>query len=392
VRTPSFSLDVLRSALTTSLSMQQVVGSGSGAEACFSLKELQQLLQAEFGAATAAKIQWCFVPFEYLARRPGQEQLVVSDVPVSALLPHIPVLLECCAKLIAASSPLEGPITARNASKFMSRVLAVLQLKSLQQRLGSDKELQQCIDMLEAALPSFIAAGQEQQQQQPSSTDAKGAAAGACEPSAPAAAAAAAAAAGSAGKPPKGPKHPPSRASRGNTTPQDTSAAAAAVQHHQHISITGRHSHRSSSSSSSKELSLAAVLSLVTPLTTQPCSPFLPDFPQLLIAWARLVYGQLSVVSRISVVPLMIFHWRTLLQLLGMCMHGTATINDDDSGSSSSGSSSGGSSSGSSSKRYRPMSLSSAVQHIEGLLRLLQFTSMQAQFTSAEVRGFRVRD
>lgn len=327
--------------------MQQAGGMASAPEAGLSLKDLQQLLLAEFGAAAAARIQWCLSPFEYLARRRGHQQLFVDSVSVSALLPHIPFVLEYCTNLVAASTASQAAAAARKSAAFTSQVLAVLSVRGVQEQLGGTQQLQPYISVLEAALPSFQVASQ----QQPSNAATPGTSTGTRQSSA------GHAAGFTAGLPPAGPSSV-GRAGRGHP-------AAGAGQ-----TAAGPRAPRSSRSSSSTEFSLAALVAAVAPFAAQASNPLSPDFPELLEAWGRLVYGELADPGGILVAHLMMYHWKTLLRFLRLCLLGEASVG---SGSP------------------RPMPVSTAILHVEGLLHLLQYASMQALFTQQQFKKVTAR-
>lgn len=123
----------------------------------FTLRDLEQLLAAECGAAGSAReLMWSLAPLEWLARRRGQRQLFVgSGMAVSSLLTHIPYLLDFISHLVRHGSPVQAPVILRKAVAFLSRLLAVLGVPGVQARLGGHAAVQQHIARLTAALLSI---------------------------------------------------------------------------------------------------------------------------------------------------------------------------------------------------------------------------------------------
>ena len=320
----------------------------------FFLGDLKELLLADFGPSLARKLQWSLTPFEYLARRRGgdtgrQAQLIVDQpIPVSALLPHIDFVLQYCSKLIQDnSSPATAQEAARKAAKFTARLLFVLGAPSVQQRLGGPQQLQPYLSKLQAALPTF----QQQSGHQKSPT---GGAAG--SRGSPAAAAAA--------QPAAGAEDP--FASAFASGPTAAAAAAAAAGGHNRAA-------RPCSIKGSSGMHLAALLAAIAPFSAgQPGAPFPPDFSALLTVWARLVYGEAGIADlrSVHVSALMLYHWRSLLRYLRLCLQGAAALGSTGS--------TGGSSSAC------PMPVSAASGLIQGLLHLLQHDSVRSQFTQEQ--------
>jgi hypothetical protein len=117
---------------------------------------------------------------------------------------------------------------------------------------------------------------------------------------------------------------------------------------------------------------LAALLAAIAPFSAgQPGAPFPPDFSALLTVWARLVYGEAGIADlrSVHVSALMLYHWRSLLRYLRLCLQGAAALG----ASSTAGSSSA-----------CPMPVSAASGLIQGLLHLLQHDSVRSQFTQEQ--------
>jgi hypothetical protein len=117
---------------------------------------------------------------------------------------------------------------------------------------------------------------------------------------------------------------------------------------------------------------LAALLAAIAPFSAgQPGAPFPPDFSALLTVWARLVYGEAGIADlrSVHVSALMLYHWRSLVRYLRLCLQGAAALG----ASSTAGSSSA-----------CPMPVSAASGLIQGLLHLLQHDSVRSQFTQEQ--------
>jgi hypothetical protein len=308
------------------------------------MRGLEQLLLLELGQSEAAKLLWPWAPFEYLARRRGKQQLIVDEVPVADLLLHIPYLLKYCSHLIdTACSPTRAQDAAKKAAVFTARLLDVLLFPKVQNRLGGQQHLQPTIELLQVAVPAF--------QQR---SVAQHAADGADHQQLAAAASTAATA-------------PTAAAGHGSSleavdTPFACPAAAAAV---------GRLRAGAAAAGTPRSvpgagtgMHLAALLAAIAPYIDKPGSPLPAGFGTLLAQWARLVYGEVADLQSIQVSALMLYHWRTLLRFLRLCLQGAATL---------------GSSTG-------PMFVSTAVGHLQGLLHLLHHDALRALFTAQQYR------
>jgi hypothetical protein len=160
----------------------------------FTIKELQQLLASQFGSKKADQMMWALSPFEYLARHGHNgDRLFVGSMPVSALLPYIPVVLEHCRDLIDLQRPQDASVLAKSAAKLSERLLTVLTVPAVQQGLGGLQQLQPSIAVLESAQETFkqhVAAAaasiSRQNDPQHSQHDQWGPACGAVVPSEPA--------------------------------------------------------------------------------------------------------------------------------------------------------------------------------------------------------------
>jgi hypothetical protein len=319
----------------------------------FTMRELEHLLLLELGQSETAKSEiaqylWPWAPFEYLARRSGKQQLIVDEIPVADLLPHIPYLLEYCRHLIdTACSPARAQEAAKKAAVFTARLLDVLLFPGVQNRLGGQQQLQPTIELLQVAVPAF------QQRAAPSSSGLH--AEDSADNQQPAAAASAAATAstaaagyGSSLEVVDTPFACPAAASGQSSAP---AASAAAAPRPAAAGATGMH--------------LAALLTAIAPYIDQPGSPLPPNFNSLLAQWGRLVYGEVADPCEIQVSALILYHWRTLLRYLRLCLQGAqGTL---------------GSSTG-------PMLVSTAVGHLQGLLHLLHHDALRALFTAQQYR------
>lgn len=331
--------------------------------ACFRVKDLQDLLLLE-RPAVARKMLWTLSPIEYLARRRGQAHMLVDDLPVATCISHIPHLMEYCRNLIdSASTPATAQEAATKASAFTARLIDVLSIPSVQNRLGEVQELQPCLNLLQQSLPVFQqTAVQKQQTSQPSSASPPG------QGQSQQAAAAAAGmplplAAGGAGI-------GRAAAESGSPFASCPSAAAAAVAAAgQHPSDAAAALGLPGAAAGSSGMHLAALLTAIAPFTGQPGTLLPTDFCALITQWGRLVYGDCSDQRSIQVSALMLYHWRTLLRFMRLCLQGVATL----SGTSGSGSS-------------RPMPVSQAADHVQGLLHLLHHEALRALFTQQQYR------
>lgn len=325
---------------------------------CFTMRELEQLLLLELGQTEAAKLLWPWAPFEYLARRRGKQQLIVDEVPVADLLPHIPYLLEYCSHLIdTACGPARAQEAAKKAAVFTARLLDVLLFPGVQNRLGGRQQLQPTIELLQVAVPAFQQRSAAQQvedstrNQQPAAA-ASAAATGLTAATASTAGAAAAAGDGSNLEVVDTPFACPEAAAAVGRASAGAAAASAAA------------ASRPAAAGADTGMHLAALLAAIAPYVAQPGSPLPADFGTLLAQWARLVYGEVADHASIQVSALILYHWRTLLRFLRLCLQGTATL---------------GSSAG-------PMLVSTAVGHMQGLLHLLHHEAMRALFTPQQYR------
>jgi hypothetical protein len=247
--------------------------------------------------------------------------MLTEDVPVVALLPHIPFLLQYCRDLINNSSSRQAQNCAKKAATLVSRLLAVLSKQEVQERLGGQQSVQPHSTLLESALHTFTAAAGVEPH--PSATG---------EAQSPTGLEAAHAAGGPLTM------HPAAVQAPGSSQLHFTSMGAAAG------------------------MTLEALLFAMGPCTSHDSGRFPPDLPLLLAQWARLVYGELAEQSSIQVAALLQCHWRTLLRFLRLCLHGTAVL---------------GAGQG-------PMEVSTAVRLVGGLLQLLEFDSVRALFTQPQ--------
>jgi hypothetical protein len=248
--------------------------------------------------------------------------MITGDVPVVALLPQIPYVLHICHDLINQSSSRQAQNCAKKAATLVSRLLAVLSKQDVQDRLGGQQSVQPHFSLLEAALPTFTAAA--------------------------------------AGMGPQ-----PDATSREQSLSSFEPAYAAGDPRSTHpaaVQAPGSPSLTFSSASAAAGMTLEALLLALTPYTSQASGTFPPELPLLLGQWARLVYGELAEQSSIKVAALLQCHWRTLLRFLRLCLHGTAVL---------------GAGQG-------PMQVATAVSLLGGLLQLLQFESVRAQFTQPQ--------
>jgi hypothetical protein len=292
----------------------------------FTIKELQQLLASKFGSNTAEKMMWALSPFEYLARHGHNgDRLFVGSMPVSALLPYIPVVLEHCRDWIDIQRPHEASVLAKSAAKLSERLLTVLTVPAVQQGLGGLQQVQPSIAVLESAHETFkqhVAAAaawvSRQNDPQHSQHDQWGPACGAVMPSEPA---------GQSMQQQTAPAHPqqqqqpmqlPLRCA-GNSSSPAVGAAPSAAQPQQPMQAPLRCAGNSSSpaiaaalsaavgfvpapaTDSGKDLRLAALLGAAAQYSSEASGVFPPCFTVLLATWASLVYGEFAATSSIQV-------------------------------------------------------------------------------------------